>query len=72
MIDNTKRTDLFRDYYKEWVQIYKEGAIRKVTLDKYALTQRWIDKLIPEVRLCDMTRIIYQQLLNDYAQTHER
>lgn len=72
MIDNTRKTDLFRDYYKEWVQIYKEGAIRKVTLDKYALTQRWIDKLIPEVRLCDMTRIIYQQLLNDYAQTHER
>jgi integrase len=36
------------------------------------MTQEWLKKLIPEVRLCDMTRIVYQQLLNDYARTHER
>lgn len=66
------RTDLFCDYYARWVSVYKEGAIRKVTLDKYLMTQEWLKKLIPEVRLCDMTRIVYQQLLNDYARTHER
>ncbi len=66
------RTDLFCDYYAQWVSVYKEGAIRKVTLDKYLMTQEWLKKLIPEVRLCDMTRIVYQQLLNDYARTHER
>lgn len=66
------RTDLFCDYYAQWVSVYKEGAIRKVTLDKYLMTQEWLKKLIPEVRLCDMTRIVYQQLLNDYAKTHER
>ena len=66
------RTDLFCDYYAQWVSVYKEGDIRKVTLDKYLMTQEWLKKLIPEVRLCDMTRIVYQQLLNDYAKTHER
>ena len=66
------RTDLFCDYYAQWVSVYKEGAIRKVTLDKYLMTQEWLKKLIPEVRLCDMTRIVYQQLLNDYARIHER
>ena len=66
------RTDLFCDYYAQWVSVYKEGAIRKVTLDKYLMTQEWLKKLIPEIRLCDMTRIAYQQLLNDYAKTHER
>ena len=66
------RMDLFCDYYAQWVSVYKEGAIRKVTLDKYLMTQEWLKKLIPEVRLCDMTRIVYQQLLNDYARTHER
>ena len=66
------RTDLFCDYYAQWVSVYKEGAIRKVTLDKYLMTQEWLKKLIPEVRLCDVTRIVYQQLLNDYAKTHER
>ncbi len=65
-------TDLFADYYAQWVHVYKEGAIRKVTLDKYLMTQTWLYKLVPELKMCDMTRIAYQQLLNDYAECHER
>ena len=72
MLDQASRTDLFCEYYSQWVHVYKEGAIRRVTLDKYLMTQAWIEKLIPSIRLCDMTRIIYQQLLNDYAKNHER
>ena len=72
MLDQVKNTDLFADYYAQWVHVYKEGAIRKVTLDKYLMTQMWVEKLIPELRMCDMTRIAYQQLLNDYAEAHER
>lgn len=72
MLDQIKSTDLFADYYAQWVHVYKEGAIRKVTLDKYLMTQMWVEKLIPELRMCDMTRIAYQQLLNDYAENHER
>ncbi|MGN0312419.1 MAG: site-specific integrase [Lachnospiraceae bacterium] len=72
MLDQAKSTDLFCDYYAQWVRVYKEGAIRKVTLDKYLMTEAWLEKLIPEVRMCDMTRITYQQLLNDYALSHER
>lgn len=72
MLDQAKNTDLFCDYYSQWVIVYKEGAIRKVTLDKYLMTQSWLKKLIPEVKLCDMNRITYQQLLNDYAKDHER
>ena len=72
MLDQLKRTDLFCDYYAKWVGIYKEGAIRRVTLNKYLMTLSWLQKLIPSVRLCDMTRVTYQQLLNDYAKSHER
>ena len=50
----------------------KEGAISKVTMDKYHMTHSWLKKLIPKVRICDLTRIVYQQLLNDYAIYHER
>ena len=71
MQDKTKN-DLFYDYYSHWIRIYKEGAIRKVTLNKYYMTQSWLKKLIPEVKVCDMTRIVYQQLINDYAVEHER
>ena len=36
------------------------------------MTLSWIKKLAPDLRLCDMTRVTYQQLLNDYAACHER
>lgn len=54
------------------IKVYKEGAIRKVTLDKYKMTQAWLKKLAPTLTLCDLNRITYQQLLNDYAVDHER
>ena len=72
MLEQTKSSELFCDYYAQWVHIYKEGAIRKVTLNKYMMTISWLKKLIPNLALSDMTRIAYQKLLNDYAKEHER
>lgn len=72
MLNQIKETDLFSEYYLQWIRIYKEGAIRKVTLNKYFMTHTWIKRLMPDIRLCDMTRIAYQQLINDYALTHEK
>lgn len=72
MLDNINNQILFCDYYEKWIKVYKEGAIRKVTLEKYYMTHRWLKKLIPDLQICEMTRINYQQLLNDYALYHER
>lgn len=72
MLNKVKNTDLFCDYYAQWIAVYKQGAIRKVTMDKYLMTQQWLKKLAPDLRLCDVTRITYQQILNDYADCHER
>lgn len=36
------------------------------------MTQQWIKKLIPDLKVGEMTRINYQQLINSYAETHER
>lgn len=72
MLDDIKKTDLFCDYYARWIVVYKQGAIRKVTLDKYLMTHQWLLKLVPELQLCDVNRMVYQQLLNDYAVYHER
>ena len=63
---------LFREYYAHWVSVYKEGAVRPVTLAKYQMTQSWVDRLLPELQVQDLTRIVYQQLINDYARYHER
>ncbi len=64
--------ELFCDYFERWIRVYKEGAIRKVTMDKYVLAHTWLKKLIPELKMCDMDRTAYQRLLNDYAKYHER
>lgn len=71
-MQDTTKNDLFCDYYSQWIHIYKEGAIRKVTLNKYYMTHSWLEKLIPDVKVCEVTRIVYQQLINDYAREHER
>lgn len=36
------------------------------------MTQKWLEKLIPELKVEELTRTAYQQLLNDYAKEHER
>lgn len=63
---------LFHEYYENWISVYKDGAIRKVTLDKYKMTLSWLKKLIPSVHVNEMTRVVYQKLLNDYAENHEK
>lgn len=63
---------LFKDYYKQWIKLYKEDAVRKVTLRKYELALSWINKLLPDTKVCDIDRLTYQKLINDYAVEHER
>lgn len=72
MINQRNGSELFSRYYARWVSVYKDGAIRKVTMQKYLMTQTWIEKLVPKLMTCEMTRTNYQQLLNDYAESHER
>ena len=67
-----QQKELFSDYFERWITVYKEGAIRKVTMDKYKLSLNWVKKLAPKLKLCDMDRVAYQQLLNDYAKEYER
>ncbi len=69
---NKKRKMLFSTYFEEWIKIYKDGAIRKVTMDKYLLSLSWVKKIAPKLKLHDIDRVAYQQLLNDYAKNHER
>lgn len=72
MAKETKSSELFIEYFERWIRVYKEGAIRKVTMNKYLLALSWLEKLIPNLKLCDFDRIAYQKLLNDYAKFHER
>lgn len=72
MLTIEDKSELFYNYYEKWIRIYKEGAIRNVTMRKYEITLLWLKKLVPELRFSQLNRISYQQLLNDYAEFHER
>ena len=72
MVINTINEEMsFCDYYSQWVDVYKEGAIREVTMKKYKLTQAWLRKLIPDLKLSEFDRVSYQKLINGYAEHHE-
>ena len=62
---------LFCDYYKQWITVYKEGAIRPITMKKYDMAHQWLIKLVPTLHVSELDRLTYQQLLNDYAEAHE-
>lgn len=67
-----QRKEVLSDYFEKWIKVYKEGAVRKVTMNKYEQSLMWIKKLAPKLKLSDIDRNVYQQLLNDYAKEHER
>ena len=72
MKKQTNESSLFCDYYADWIKMYKEGAVRKVTLDKYFMAHSWLLKIAPDLRLCELNRIRYQEIINSYASEHER
>lgn len=73
MVTNKKRREqTFCDYFKEWVNLYKVGAIREITLQKYYMTEQRLFELAPNLKMKDLDRYAYQKLLNEYALTHEK
>lgn len=66
------KSQYLHEYFKSWVKLYKVGAIRDVTLQKYWVTYRQIKGLEPDLKMGELTRQTYQELLNKYAETHER
>ena len=71
-MDTYDGNELFYKYYERWVNVYKEGAIRKSTMQKYNLSLKWLKKLAPKLKLKEVNRITYQEILNGYAEKHER
>lgn len=65
-------TKLFYKYYLDWIHIYKDNAVRQVTLDKYYLVQKRLKEFAPDLHMNELNRRNYQQILNLYARNHEK
>lgn len=72
MLENITENTLFHIYFEKWIKLFKEGAVREVTLKKYLNNLKQVRDLVPSLQLVDIDRVTYQKLLNDYALTHER
>ena len=69
----TKATpQYFYEYFADWIEVYKQGAVRPITYQKYLMTLRRLTELAPNLKICDLDKRSYQSLLNEYAKTHER
>jgi integrase len=67
-----KSTQPFYEYFEDWIELYKVGAIRDVTLQKYYINLQRIRELAPNLKMCELDRRNYQKLLNEYSLTHEK
>ncbi|EFI83882.1 site-specific integrase [Listeria grayi] len=72
MVRKKKAEQLFCTYFEEWIELYKVGAVRDVTLQKYYMTHQRLEELAPQLKIGSLDRKSYQKLLNDYALTHEK
>jgi len=72
MVSKEKTSQYFYEYFAEWIEIYKKGAVRSVTYQKYQITLQRLTELAPNLKICELDKRSYQTLLNDYAETHEK
>ena len=63
---------LFCDYFDQWVETYKVGAIKQVTLNKYYMSGKQLRNICPKLLMSNFDRIEYQKIINEYAKTHEK
>jgi len=67
-----KASQYFHEYFATWIEVYKNGAVRPVTYQKYVTTLQRLKELAPSLKLCELDRQRYQLLINDYARSHEK
>ena len=54
---------LFCDYFDQWVETYKVGAIKQVTLNKYYMSGKQLRNICPKLLMSNFDRIEYQKSL---------
>lgn len=63
---------LLVDYFLREIETYKKDQVRQVTYNKYCSNGRFLIENFPGLVLSEMTADDYQQILNKYAETHEK
>jgi len=72
MLNNNLLHEYFKDYFAHWIKLYKEGSVRSITLNKYKIAYSWLERNYSKLKLNDINRTVYQEMINCYAKDHER
>ena len=72
MYKTEETPQLFHAYFAEYMVLYKRGAVRAVTYQKYEMTLKRLVEIVPQLKICELDKRTYQALLNTYAETHEK
>jgi integrase len=59
-------------YFKTWIETYKEPVVAEATYVKYKNTLKQIGKYFGAIPLSQITATLYQQTLNEYSKTHAK
>lgn len=65
-----KSDPLLLDYYDRWFKVYKKPNISELTARHYSLVRNLIEKNFPNKKLKKMSRMNYQEFINNYGSTH--
>ena len=65
-----KKEMTLNQYFKTWIETYKEPVVTHATYIKYENTLKQIEKYFGETTIKQITATSYQQALNEYAKTH--
>ena len=62
----------FADYFESWIKREKKGVVRGVTLSKYNNTAKKLREINPNIKICEIDKKKYQEILSVYGETHEK
>lgn len=66
------KTQKLVTYFEGWMELYKKDAVREVTYQKYEMTLKHLRSIAPQLKMSELNRRSYQEILNAFAETHER
>lgn len=70
-----KGIDLSQDitllhYYHSWVEEYKKPKLSHITLNRYKIIEKFLDRYFCNAELKDITRSQYQHFINEFGSNH--
>lgn len=69
---NVAANPIFSSYYDDWVKTYKKDSVAPNTLTEYNLNGKRIKKLFGGIKIKQISRTFYQNVINKFGEDHAK